>query len=430
VADGVITAVEPGADATGRERVSGIALPGLPNLHSHAFQRGMAGLTEVRGPEGDTFWSWRELMYRFLGTLTPDDVEAIAAQAYMQMLESGFTAVGEFHYLHHAPDGQPYANLAEMAERIAAAAAATGIGLTLLPALYAHGSFGGAAPNPGQRRFLNDAPRFLRLVEAARAALKDLPGAALGIAPHSLRAVSPDLLAEAVAASDGPVHMHIAEQVKEVEDCLAWCGARPVEWLLANAQVDPRWCLIHATHMTAAETQALAATGAVVGLCPLTEASLGDGIFNGVAYRRGGGRFGVGTDSNIEITAPGELKQLEYSQRLAHRVRNALAREQGESSGRLLYEAALAGGTQALARPSGALAPGRRAEIVVLRADLPEMAAVSGDGWLDQFVFVHGPRAVDRVYAGGRLVVDGGVHVDRRAVSERFAAVFARLAAA
>jgi formimidoylglutamate deiminase len=430
VADGRVAAVQRGCDGAGRERVSGIALPGLPNLHSHAFQRGMAGLTEVRGPEGDNFWSWRQLMYRFLSEITPDDVESLAAQAYMEMLESGFTAVGEFHYLHHGPDGRPYANLAEMAERIAAAAAETGIGLTLLPTLYAHSSFGGAPPTEGQRRFLNDASRFARLLEASQAALKDVPDAACGVAPHSLRAVSPELLREALAVARGPVHMHVAEQVKEVEDCVAWSGARPVEWLLAHADVNARWCLIHATHMTDRETTALAATGAVVSLCPITEANLGDGIFNGVTYNSAGGRFGVGTDSNVEISAPGELKQLEYSQRLGQRVRNALGRQKGQSSGRLLFDAAASAGTQPLARAIGALAPGLRADIVVLRNDLPEMAGVSGDRWIDQFVFAYGARAIDRVYAGGRLVVENGRHVHRTAVVERFARTFARLASA
>jgi formiminoglutamate deiminase len=238
------------------------------------------------------------------------------------------------------------------------------------------------------------------------------------------------LLQDVTAAGRGPIHMHIAEQVREVEDCLSWSGARPVEWLLAHVEVNPRWCLIHATHMTEAETWGLARTGAVVALCPITEASLGDGIFNGLIYRAAGGRFGVGTDSNIEITAPGELRQLEYSQRLGQRVRNALTLEEGESSGRVVYDAALRAGRQALARSIGALAPGMRADLVVLRSDLPEMATVHGDGWLDQLVFVQGTRAVDRVYAGGRLLVENGVHHRRTEIGTRFARTFARLAAA
>jgi formiminoglutamate deiminase len=430
VLDGVVTAVEAGAAPGGRERVAGIALPGLPNLHCHAFQRGMAGLTERRGPTGDSFWSWRQLMYHFLREISPEDAEVLARQAYVEMLESGFTTVGEFHYLHHGPDGQPYGNLAEMAERIAAAADATGIGLTLLPCLYGYGSFGGAPATEGQRRFLNDPERFLRLAEGARAALNGLPDAGFGIAPHSLRAVSPEALRTVVEATPaGPIHIHAAEQVKEVEDSLAWSGLRPVEWLLRHAAVDERWCLVHATHMTEAETAEVARRGAVVGLCPLTEASLGDGIFNGLGYRAAGGRFGVGTDSNIEITAAGELKQLEYSQRLAHRIRNAMTLAEGESTGRVLYEAALRGGTQAMARPIGAIAPGRRADIVVLDHGLPELAAVSGDRWLDVYLFVRGRRAVRDVYVGGRKQVENGAHVDRAATEAAFARVVARLAA-
>jgi formiminoglutamate deiminase len=430
VENGSIASVETGAAAEGRERVGGIAIPGLPNLHCHAFQRGMAGLTERRGPTGDSFWSWRRLMYHFLREITPEDAEALAEQAYMEMLEGGFTAVGEFHYLHHAPDGQPYANLAEMAERIAAAANATGIGLTLLPCLYGYGSIGGGPATEGQRRFLNEPERFLRLVEGARRAIGGVPDAALGIAPHSLRAVNPETLRAVIAANpEGPVHIHAAEQVKEVEDCVAWSGQRPVEWLLAHAGVDERWCLIHTTHMTDAETTELARRGAVAGLCPLTEASLGDGIFNGVMYWEAGGRFGVGTDSNIEITAPGELKQLEYSQRLAHRVRNAMTLAEGESTGRVLYDAALRGGAQAMARRIGALEAGQRADIVVLDGALPEMAAVSDDRWLDTTIFSRGRSAIRDVYVGGVKVVEAGVHRERTRITARFARVVARLAA-
>jgi formiminoglutamate deiminase len=431
VGDGVIRAVATDASPEGREVVAGIALPGMPNVHSHAFQRGMAGLTERRGAGDDSFWSWRDLMYRFLRELTPEDVEALAAQAYVEMLEAGYTAVGEFHYLHHGPDGQPYANLAELSDRIVAAAATTGIGLTLIPTLYATGTFGGAPPSAGQSRFVNDADRFLSLVDKAREAVRRLPDGRLGVAPHSLRAVTPDLLRHVLAAfTEEPVHVHAAEQTREVEDCLAWSGLRPVEWLLEHAGLDGRWCVIHATHMTESETRRLAASGAVAGLCPLTEANLGDGIFNGHAFRAAGGRFAVGTDSNIEITVAGELKQLEYSQRLAQRARNALTLAEGESTGRLLYETAAAAGARALGRSIGALAPGRRADIVVLDDRRAEMAAVAGDRWLDQFVFVQGARVVDSVYVGGSKVVEHGRHRDREATRARFARVLARLAGA
>jgi formiminoglutamate deiminase len=318
------------------------------------------------------------------------------------MLAAGFTSVGEFHYLHHAPDGRPYDNIAEMGERIAAAAAKTGIGLTLLPSLYAYGGFGGAPPTPGQRRFVNDIDSFLRLVDKSKEAIRGLPNANIGIAPHSLRAVSPEMLREVTAAfPDVPVHIHAAEQVKEVEECLAWSGQRPVEWLLNNAGVDERWCIIHATHMTEDETERLAKSGAVVGLCPITEANLGDGIFNGVEFRRAGGRFAIGTDSNVEITAPGELRQLEYSQRLKHRVRNAMALREGESVGRVLYESCTHSGAHALGQKVGTLAPRMRADVVVLQATRTTGSFETALA-LDYQTFVVGASAMTTVYARGR----------------------------
>ncbi|WP_207481652.1 formimidoylglutamate deiminase [Arenibaculum pallidiluteum] len=429
IEDGAIAAVHPGAAPAGRERIPGIAIPGLPNLHSHAFQRGMAGLAETRGPSGDSFWTWRQVMYRFLGRLSPEDVQAIAAFAFMEMLEGGFTALAEFHYLHHDVDGRPYADLAEMSARIAAAAAETGMGLTLLPVFYAYGGFGAQPAGEGQRRFLNDPERFLRLAEGARKAIAGLPDAVVGIAPHSLRAVTPGTLTEVLAATPaGPVHIHVAEQVKEVEDCIAWSGRRPVDWLLGHAAVDGRWCLIHATHMDGAETAALARSGAVAGLCPITEANLGDGIFPGADYLARGGRFGVGSDSNVEITAPGELRLLEYGQRLSRRARNVMAAAEGESVGRRLYDAALAGGTAATARRLGAIAPGSRADLVVLDAGHPDMAA-AGDRWLDAYVFVAGRAAIDRVLVGGRTLVEGGRHLGRAAIAGAYARAMARIAA-
>ncbi|MBU0866434.1 MAG: formimidoylglutamate deiminase, partial [Alphaproteobacteria bacterium] len=316
VAEGRISALETGVDAAPGDERHAAALPGLCNVHSHGFQRGMAGLSERRSRPDDNFWSWREIMYRFLDRLTPDDVAAITAQAYAEMLEGGFTRVGEFHYLHHDPAGATYADPAAMAGAIVEASAATGIGLTLLPVFYAHGNFGGAAPSPGQRRFLSDIDGFAHVLDASRSKLTG--DANIGIAPHSLRAVGPDQLAALLAMSPtGPVHIHAAEQEKEVADCVAWSGARPVDWLLDNAAVDARWCLIHSTHLDADEVSRLAASGAVAGLCPITEANLGDGIFPAIDYLAAGGAFGIGTDSNILIDAAGELRALEYSQRLA-----------------------------------------------------------------------------------------------------------------
>jgi formimidoylglutamate deiminase len=421
-----IVAVARGAEAAPGDERHAIVLPAMPNLHSHAFQRGMAGLAETRGESTDSFWSWREVMYRFALSMTPTQVEAVASQLYVEMLEAGFCRVGEFHYLHHDRDGGAYANIAEMAERIAAAAWVTGISLTLLPVFYAHSSFGGAAPNDGQRRFINDTDSFARLLEASRHAVAKLERAVVGVAPHSLRAVTPDELKEVVAlAGDTPIHIHVAEQVKEVEDCVAWSGARPVQWLLANAAVDRRWCLIHATHMTEAETDAFAWSGATAGLCPVTEANLGDGTFAARRFLQAGGRIGIGSDSNVLIGVTDELRQLEYSQRLAHRQRNVLGRENG-STGRRLFDAALAGGTEALGVGPAAIVAGHAADLVSLDADHPTLAGKQGDAILDAWIFANGAR-VDCVWAHGRKLVEHGKHHRRDSVAAVFRAVMRQL---
>lgn len=427
---GAIAAVTPGvAPAAGDERHA-IALPGLASLHSHAFQRGMAGLAELRGDSTDTFWTWRETMYRFALAMTPDDVAAVATLLYVEMLEQGFTRVGEFHYLHHDRDGSPYADPAEMAARIAEAAEASSIGLTLLPSFYAHGSFGGAAPHEGQRRFICSADQFAKLIAASRKAIANLPDANIGIAPHSLRAVAPDELTAIIPLADGgPVHIHAAEQVKEVEDCLAWSGRRPVQWLLEHVPVDQRWCLIHATHTTNEEVNAFARTGAVAGLCPITEASLGDGIFPAREYLDAGGLFGVGTDSNVLVGVADELRQLEYGQRLKHRARNVLSGGAGRSTGRTLFDDALAGGVRALAQPIAGLTPGARADIVTLDAAQPSLAGRTRDAVIDGWIFATGSGAIDCVWAGGNKVVEGGQHQLRRAARERFNASVRRLVA-
>jgi formiminoglutamate deiminase len=428
IADGRIAAIAQGAARAG-DVVHRVGLPGLANLHSHAFQRGMAALAEVRGPNADSFWSWREVMYRFLGVLTPDDVQAIAALAYAEMLESGFTRVGEFHYLHHDPAGRPYAGLGEMAERIAAAASETGIALTLLPVLYAHSNFGGAAPTPGQRRFVSTPDQFTALMQQAAKTTAALPDATLGTAPHSLRAVTPEQLAQAVAlAQGGPVHIHAAEQIREVDDCLAWSGARPIAWLLDHAGVGANWCVVHATHLTDDETARLARTGAVAGLCPITEASLGDGIFNGTVWIDAGGRYGVGTDSNIQIGAAAELRQLEYSQRLRSRGRNVLAAASGTSTGRSLFQAALDGGAAALAAPAG-LRVGAPADLVALDASHPSLAGRNGDGWLDGWIFATA-GGVDTVWRRGSKVVRDGRHIARTRIERAYRTTLDRLMAA
>ncbi|MER9976985.1 formimidoylglutamate deiminase [Mesorhizobium sp. M0085] len=428
ISDGWIATVEANTSLLPGDERRAILLSGMPNLHSHAFQRGMAGLAELRGPSADSFWSWREVMYRFALSMTPDQVEAVAAQLYVEMLEAGFSRVGEFHYLHHDRDGRPYADIAEMAQRIVAAASETGIGLTLLPVFYAHSSFGGAAPNEGQRRFINNVNQFSRLVEKCRESILALNQGVVGVAPHSLRAVTPEELENiTVMVPEGPIHIHIAEQMKEVEDCLAWSGARPVEWLLANAKVDQRWCLIHATHMTETETTDLAKSGAVAGLCPITEANLGDGTFAASLFMQHGGRFGIGSDSNVLIGLPDELRQLEYSQRLAHRARNVLA-VAGGSTGRALFDAALDGGSAALGAGLSQIAAGASADFVSLDGKHPSLAGKTGDAIPDAWIFANGTK-VDCVWVHGKKLVSGGIHARRDAIAERFRKVMTALSA-
>jgi formiminoglutamate deiminase len=413
----------------GAERLAGVAVPGVANVHSHAFQRAMAGLVERRGPEDDSFWTWREVMYRFLAQMTPDDIEAVAAWAYVEMLEAGFTAVGEFHYLHNAPDGARYADAAETGTRIVNAAEAAGIGLSLLPCFYAHGGCGGRPPKPGQMRFLSDLDGYWRLIESSKRHLSRLEGAVLGIAPHSLRAVdAAEMRALVEAWPTGPIHVHAAEQAAEVEECLAWSGARPVQWLLDNMGVDERWCLIHCTHMTPEESRALARSGAVAGLCPITEANLGDGIFEGPGFLEAGGRFAVGSDSNVRISLPEELRTLEYGQRLREGKRNRLG-PAGASTGRHLFDAARAGGARALGLDTGALAVGKTADIVILDAAHPALAAREGDALLDSWVFAAGDGVVRHVFAGGQRVVADGRHLRRDELLARFTAVMRRLQA-
>lgn len=429
VSSGVIAAIEHDAVVQPDDDRHGCGLPGMPNLHSHAFQRGMAGLAERRGPSGDSFWTWREVMYRFLDRMTPDDVRAIASLAYLEMLEGGFTRVGEFHYLHHDRGGQAYADPAEMSRAIVDAAAASGIGLTLLPVLYSYAGFGAQPPQPAQMRFVMDIERYARLIDAAGAASRDLSDAVVGIAPHSLRAVSPEQLDVLAGIGAGrPVHIHIAEQVKEVDDCLAWSGQRPIEWLLNHAAVDDRWCMVHATHMTPAETAALARTGAVAGLCPITEANLGDGLFPAEAFLAAGGRYGVGSDSNVLIDASEELRLLEYGQRLLRQGRNMLAGGEGHSTGADIYAASVDGGAAALGVPAS-LAVGAAADIISLDLGHPSLAGKRDDELLDAYIFAAGRSAIDCVWRRGEKLVRQGRHKYRRDIVERYVATLERLTA-
>ena len=418
---GRIAAVTPDAPQ-GRATAHDVLLPAPANLHSHAFQRAMAGLTEHRGPDPrDSFWTWRQLMYRFLDRLTPEDIEAIAAFVQMQMLEAGYACNVEFHYLHHAPDGTPYATLAETSARIARAAQTSGVGLTLLPVLYQYGGCDRRALGAGQIRFGNDPDRFARLLDGAADALRPLPeDTRLGVAPHSLRAVSPEALAECVALRPkDPLHMHLAEQQAEVEEVTSAWGARPVRWLLDNAPVDSRWCLIHCTQMQPDETRALAATGAVAGLCPITEASLGDGIFDGVRWQASGGAYGVGSDSNIRISLTEELRMLEHSQRLRDGSRAAMA-QPDRSTGRVLFEATAAGGAQAAGRACGRIDSGLWADLVALDCQDVDLIGKSGDTLLDAWIFAARDRPVHATWSAGRQLVANGQHIAHDRITRRY----------
>lgn len=403
------------------ERVGRYALPGMPNLHSHAFQRAMAGLAEKQTNPSDSFWTWRETMYAFAGRVGPDDLRAIAAQLYVEMLKAGYTHVCEFHYLHHQPDGKPYADPAAMSLALIEAAQEAGIGLTLLPTLYMTGGFDGRALSERQRRFGFDVDGYLALLQK----LVKMENATLhvGVALHSLRAVPERAMREVLAAEltrAMPIHIHIAEQIGEVQDCLALRNARPVEWLLDNLPIDARWCLVHGTHMTAQETQRLAQSGAVAGLCPTTEANLGDGLFPLKAYLDDGGALGIGSDSHISVSPVEELRWLEYGQRLATRHRNIAVSATNHSVGETLFAAALRGGAQAAGIAIGAVESSTRADLVVLDEDSPQLAARSEENLLDSLVFSGNANLVRHVMASGAWVVRDFHHRDEERIGRRF----------
>ena len=425
---GILTSVAVDAQgADGVARSAGIVVPGMPNLHSHAFQRAFAGLTEMRGASDDSFWSWRELMYRFAAALTPDGLEDIATQLYIEMLRAGYTSVCEFHYLHHDPNGRPYAEPAEMALRLASAAQRAGIGLTLLPVLYQASGFGAAPPWPQQQRFVSSVDALLAIVQRLRA-----QGVRAGVAPHSLRAVAPAALQELVqglhAIDPGaPVHIHVAEQQREVDDCIAWSGQRPVQWLLAHANVDARWCLVHATHMSDDESRALAASGAVAGLCPSTEANLGDGVFDAPAYVGAGGHWGIGSDSHATLGVAEELRLLEYTQRLALRQRNVLATPSRPQVAENLWLSAVDGGARASGVAIAGLSVGQSAEFVVLDVQRA-LQGLAPPQLLASHVFAsHPDNALRQVWVGGRCRVADGIHALGAQARERFVAARTRL---
>ncbi|EIK67461.1 formimidoylglutamate deiminase [Pseudomonas synxantha BG33R] len=424
-ADGLLTKVAANASADGAERLGGPVLAGMPNLHSHAFQRAMAGLAEVAGNPNDSFWTWRDLMYRMVGKINPEQLQVIARQLYIEMLKAGYTSVAEFHYVHHDTNGQPYADRTELSRQISLAAASSGIGLTLLPVLYTHAGFGGQAPNEGQRRFINSTEHYLDLQARLQPILAAQPAQQLGLCFHSLRAVTPEQIQQVLAASDKtcPVHIHIAEQQKEVDDCLAWSGKRPLQWLYDNVEVDERWCLVHATHADADEVTRMANSRAIAGLCLTTEANLGDGIFPAVDFLAQGGRMGIGSDSHVSLSVVEELRWLEYGQRLRDQRRNRLYRSDQPMVGRTLFDAALDGGAQALGQPIGRLEVGKRADWIVLDGNDPYLATASEDGILNRWLFAGGDRQVRDVLVNGKWVVREGHHAGEEDSNRAFTQV-------
>ena len=429
---GRIAQVAPGATApAGVPTAAGPVIPGMPNLHSHAFQRAFAGLTEYRGQAEDSFWSWRNLMYRFAQRITPESLEAIATWLYIEMLEAGYTSVCEFHYVHHDTDGRPYADDATLSLALLRAARTAGIAITLLPVLYQTSGFGGKPPRADQVRFIRSTDNMLSLLERLAPAVQ-AQGAVLGLAPHSLRAVPPDSLAAAVQGltalnPQAPIHIHIAEQTQEVDDCIAWSGQRPVQWLLNHAPVDQRWCLVHATHMTPDEYAGAARTGAVAGICPTTEANLGDGIFDMPLWLQHGGRWGVGSDSHACVNAAEELLMLEYGQRLSRRQRNVLASSSQPEVATAMTLQAVQGGAQASGRwePGAAagIAVGQSADWVVLDAQHVALRGLPAPAMLSAHVFAsHRTSAIDSVWVGGACRVAQGRHALHDSAASAFAA--------
>ena len=422
---GNIESVAPDCEPGDGERVS-LLLPAIPNVHSHAHQRAMAGLGERAGLVGDasqdSFWTWRQIMYHYLERIQPEHLKPIAAQLYLEMLKHGYSCVSEFQYLHHDPSGNAYANRAEMSLRCLEAARDVGIGFTALPVLYRYGGFGAADPIAGQRRFLNEAEEFIDIVQTLQQACTEDHNASVGIAPHSLRAVSAELLTSVIDGLDDPaaIHIHIAEQTREVDECVAWSGRRPVEWLFEQFDVDERWCLIHATHMTTAETETMARSGCVAGLCPTTEANLGDGFFNAVEYLAAGGHWAIGSDSHISIDPVEELRWLEYGVRLNTRNRNVLVSQQQRHTGRHLFDGAISGGAQACGRNLGRIETGCRADFIVLDTEHPRLYGRREDSLLDSWLFSGNDNLVSDVYVGGRKLIDCGRHADEARIAAAY----------
>lgn len=416
----VQSAVSPGNATT----LHGPVMPGMVNLHSHAFQRLIAGLTDVGSDSPDSFWSWREHMYHLVSTLTPEQLEAVAHYLYIEMLKAGFTTVAEFHYLHHAPDGKPFSSRTEMAQRILLAAENAGIGLCLLPVFYHHGNFGGEPPSPEQQRFVHDADDYEALWTELEERVDTQANTTLGLCFHSLRAATMEQIQHllALAGKSTPIHMNIAEQAKEVEDCLAWCGERPIQALFNHIPIDKRWCLVHATHADENELINMAESGAIVGLCPTTEANLGDGIFPARGFLLAGGRFGIGSASHVSVSIVEELRWLEYGQRLTSHQRNRLTVPAAREVGTALYTQAVRGGAQAVGQPVGSIEPGRRADLVVLDGDHPMLAGCRDEQLLNRWLFGGHDNMVRDVYVAGQQAIINGHHGQETAAARAFSA--------
>ncbi|CAI2092820.1 formimidoylglutamate deiminase [Serratia fonticola] len=421
-AHGQLVQVTPNADPDGCLRLHGDVVPGMPNLHSHAFQRAMAGLAEVAGNPQDSFWTWRDLMYRLVQRLTPEQVGVIARQLYIEMLKGGYTQVAEFHYLHHTPEGKAYADRGEMTGRLSEAALQAGIGMTLLPVLYSYAGFGAQPAQAGQRRFIQSAESYLEQQQVIARQLAGQPLQNQGLCFHSLRAVELGQMQQILAASDQalPVHIHIAEQQKEVNDCLAWSGQRPVAWLYEHLPVDSRWCLVHATHLDREELEQLARSKAVAGLCPTTEANLGDGIFPGDSYLHHQGRWGIGSDSHVSLNVVEELRWFEYGQRLRDQRRNRLTTPEQPAVADVLYQQALRGGAQACGTAIGKLAVGYRADWLVLDGDDPYLASAPDASILNRWLFAGGKEQIRDVFVAGRQVIEQGRHALQQQSSAEF----------
>ena len=405
-------------------------LPGIANLHSHAFQRAMAGMAERQTDPRDSFWTWRDTMYRFAARFTPESLYAVAAQLYAEMLAAGYTTVCEFHYLHHAPDGRPYADPAAMSQALVQAAHDTGIRLTLLPVLYMTGGFDGRPLGERQKRFGHDVESYLRLLDGLRAE-RSGDMVRIGCALHSLRAVPEAAMREVLAAlpADSRVHIHIAEQTGEVDECVAIRGARPVQWLLDNAEVDARWTLVHATHLDDAELKGIAASGATVAICPTTEANLGDGLFPLRDYLDAGGRWGIGSDSQVSVSPVEELRWLEYGQRLASHRRNIGVTDHSPSVGDTLLGAVESSAAASTGHAIGSLAEGEFADALVLDVAAPQFAGATDEDATDRWVFAGNQNLVRETWVNGRCVVENGRHFHADAIATHYCAQVERLIA-